>query len=333
MYFDERVPRLRLVYADHTATATITASATATGYSTESLKSDLKSRFHRIPGVSGSYTLKWASSKVVGVVALPASNLTASASARVRLYSDEACTALLADSGDKLACPANNLGVFGVSAVTGYHFFRGAASKAAVWFDTPVPGVKGCVVDMSDLANPAGFIDSSRLVVGTYWQSPVGVEYGAQIGTHDAAKADRGLSGDVSALEGYTVDKASLTLRGLSSESRAEILKVVRGRSHCQTLLSVLPGYPESESAEALMTPEEVAELNAANGIYLKDGYVAGGYVFNDPPPDYPRLSPRALSSARTMEQDLTIYGRILTAPPALDAFDEWTLKIDVEGW
>lgn len=147
----------------------LTASNTSGTLYASNMLNDLKGLAHRSTGTSVSYTLTWANPQSVGGVGLPATNLTAEATIRVRLYSDTTGTTLVADSGTKYACPGLNLGMWDwTQPLNANAFAYGGASKSAVWFETHF-SVRRCVIDLVDTANPAGYIDCSRLVVGAYW--------------------------------------------------------------------------------------------------------------------------------------------------------------------
>lgn len=89
------MPNLRIIYDNIADTATITATSTSGSLSTSNLKKDIKGLVHRSIGNSVTYTLVWASARTIGGVALPATNLSATATIEVRLYSNSAATSLI----------------------------------------------------------------------------------------------------------------------------------------------------------------------------------------------------------------------------------------------
>ena len=145
------MPNLRLIHDNAADRATsLAASTTAGALVAAYLQNDFKGQAHRSTGTSMSYTLTWTAGETVGAVALPATNLSASATIRVRLYSDTGGTTLIADSGTVNACPGLNLGLWNWSLpINGNAFAFGGASKSAVWFSAHY-FARRCVIDLVD---------------------------------------------------------------------------------------------------------------------------------------------------------------------------------------
>ena len=78
---------LRIIHANYADQATtLTASTTSGSLAASYMQTDLKGQAHRSTGTSVTYTLTWTNGVTLGAVALPATNLTAAATLRVRLY-------------------------------------------------------------------------------------------------------------------------------------------------------------------------------------------------------------------------------------------------------
>lgn len=238
------MPNMRLIYDNVASSATLTTSSTAGLLVASNMLTDVKSAVHRSTGTSVSYTLTWAANQVVGGVALPATNLTATATIRVQLYSDTAGTVQIADSGTVSACPSSQLGLFGWgSSINANAFAHGGASKVAVWFSTQLSTARRCVITLTDTSNPAGYIDCARLVLGPYWEAPYNPKYGAAAGTQDLTKVDRSEGGDQLTVRGPQYQTMSLDLALLPEAKRAELAKIIRSvGSHTNVFLSLLPG-------------------------------------------------------------------------------------------
>ena len=238
------MPNMRLIYDNVASSATLTTSSTAGLLVASNMLTDVKSAVHRSTGTSVSYTLTWAANQVVGGVALPATNLTSTATIRVQLYSDTAGTTQIADSGTVSACPSAQLGLFGWgSNINANAFAHGGASKTAVWFSTQLNTVRRCVITLTDTSNPAGYIDCARLVLGPYWEAPYNPKYGAAAGTQDLTKVDRSEGGDQLTVRGPQYQTMSLDLALLPEAKRAELAKIIRSvGSHTNVFLSLLPG-------------------------------------------------------------------------------------------
>ena len=238
------MPNLRLIYDNVASSATLTASTTAGTLAASNMLTDVKSAVHRSTGTSVTYTLTWASAQTVGGVALPATNLTSTATIRVQLYSDTAGTTQIADSGTVSACPSSQLGLFGWGAsINANAFAHGGASKAAVWFSTQFSTVRRCVITLTDASNLAGYIDCARLVLGPYWEAAYNPKYGATAGTQDLTKVDRSEAGDQLTVRGPQFQTMSLDLALLTEAKRSELAKIIRSiGSHRSVFLSLLPG-------------------------------------------------------------------------------------------
>lgn len=238
------MPNLRLIYDNVASSATLTASTTAGTLAASNMLTDVKSAVHRSIGTSVTYTMTWSLAQTVGGVALPATNLTSSATIRVQLYSDTAGTTQIADSGTVSACPSSQLGLFGWgSNINANAFAHGGASKTAVWFSTQLSTVRRCVITLVDTSNPAGYIDCARLVVGPYWEAPYNPKYGATAGTQDLTKVERSGSGDQLTVRGPQYQTMSLDLSLLNEAKRAELAKIIRSvGSFRSVFFSLMPG-------------------------------------------------------------------------------------------
>lgn len=225
------MPNLRIIHQNQADLATsISASTTSGALVAANMKTDRKIEVHRSTGTSVTYTLTWAAGVTIGAVALPATNLSAAATMRVRLYSDTGCTALLQDSGVVTACPGLALGLWAwPTAIDANAFAYGGASKSAVWFESQQAGVNGLKVDLADAGNPAGYIDCARLVAGPWWQPVWGAEYGATQDVVDTSVNTRTLAGDLATDRGPLHEEMSLSLAFLSPAERATLMQLMRG--------------------------------------------------------------------------------------------------------
>jgi hypothetical protein len=240
------MPNLRIIYdnaADAGRPTTLAASTTAGTLAAANMQSDRKSMVHRSTGTSVSYTLTWANGESIGGVALPASNLSAEATIRVRLYSDTAGTALLADSGVLFACAGLNVEAWDWEGIlNGNAFPFGALAKSAVWFANNW-FAKCCVIDLADPTNPAGYIDNSRLVIGPTWSPIRNAKYGVQVLPFDRSDARRNDADDDIVDRRQQHDKLRLDLQYVPEADRAKLMQIIRnvGTSR-KFFLSLTPG-------------------------------------------------------------------------------------------
>lgn len=248
------MPNLRVIYDNVADKASVAASSTAGGLSASNLLTDTKVAVHRSTGTSVTYTLTWASNQTLGAVALPATNLSSTASVLVRLFSDSAGANLLLDSGSRAACPASNLGLHGWATPNANAFAHGGASKVAVWLEFQPTNVRRCEITVTDPDNAAGYIDCSRIVAGPFWQSPRNPDYGVRAGFADLTKTQRTDSGDLLIQRGAQYQTLSLSVKDLDEPARAELAKVLRSAgTHRLMFYSVLPEHDVTEVEQDLM--------------------------------------------------------------------------------
>lgn len=323
---------LRVIYSNAADQATLTASTTSGSLVAANMLNERKASVHRSTLTAVAYTMTWGSPQTVGGVALPATNLTQFAKIRVRLYSDQAGTELVADSGQVYACPTSTVGLYDWGGPVDVNAFAyGGASKSAVWFKEQPTNVRRCVVEISDPRNPAGYIDCARLVVGPFWEGRKNADYGATAGTTDMSKVQRSDSGDSFVQRGPQYQTMSLNLSDLNEQDRAALAKIVRSHgNHRNIFVSLLPEYPR-----------ELVELG------LGDGGLSSGLEGDldlgldgldlqvsglDLSLNYPDASVAILGDA-SAEQDHMIYGKRASAPFSFDYFNSFSTRVEVEGW
>jgi hypothetical protein len=276
------MPNLRLIYDNAADRATTLAASTTAGALVASyMQNDRKSQAHRSTGTSVTYTLTWTNGESISGAGLPATNLTAAATAQLRLYSDTACTALVADSGVVYACPGLALGLWDwTQPLNANAFAYGGASKSAIWLPNPV-FARGCKIDLVDAGNPAGYIDNARLVIGAWWAPTFNAKYGNQVTRQDRSTNARNDAGDNVADRADQFDRMSLDLQYMPETDRARLMQIFRN-------------------------------AGVARNIFLS-------------------LLPANASSVA--EQDYMIYGKRANAAVAMDFYQAFSNKCDMEGW
>lgn len=235
---------LRIIYSNAADRATsLAASTTAGSLVAAYMQSDIKGKAHRSTGTSVSYTLTWTDGETISGAGLPAMNLTADATARMRLWSDTGGTTLIADSGTGYACPGLDLGMWDWTLPLNANAFAyGGASKSAVWLDAAY-FARRCVIDIVDTGNPAGYIDCSRLVIGNHWSPSKNADYGAKIGLIDTTESKRNDAGDLLPDLGVKHDRMQLDLKLLNEADRAQLMRIARNAGTSRNIfLSLLPG-------------------------------------------------------------------------------------------
>jgi len=238
------MPNLRIIHANYADQATsLAASTTAGALAAAYMQTDRKGEAHRSTGTSVTYTLTWTAGVSLGAVALPATNLTATATIRLRAYSDTACTALLQDTGVITACPGLAAAPWTWTATYNANAFAyGHLSKAVAWFAANQAGVKGIKIDLADATNPAGYIDCSRIVAGPWWSPKWNAEAGVSTTVVDNSANTRTDAGDLPSDRAPTHQELRLNLPVLPAADRSQLMQIMRANGVWKPVfISVLP--------------------------------------------------------------------------------------------
>ena len=220
---------LRIVYDNAVDRATLTSTGTSVLPITN-LKTNSKNDVWRTGATTTSVTLTatFTSPEAIGCVALPFSNLSATATMRVRLYSDMDCTVQLLDSGTIQCAQGSGGRVQGLTAqqsASAYGY--GGGSCAAVWV-TPTSSVQGVKIDIVDNANLQGYLEAAKLVLGSYYSPDYSVEMGASVYMEDSTEHYRTDAGNLLSDVGYRYKKLSMTLSFMTASDRAGLWKLVK---------------------------------------------------------------------------------------------------------
>jgi hypothetical protein len=238
------MPNLRIIYDNAADRATsIAADSTSGSLVASNMQTDLKGQVHRSTATSVKYTLTWTNGESIGGAALPAVNLTASATIQVKAYSDTAGITLIGDTGVVNACPGADLGSWDWSMPLNANAFAfGGAAKTAVWFDSQL-FVKRLEIYLVDTSNAAGYIDCARIVAGPYWEPSVQADYGVTPQTVDTTDSRRNDAGDLIPDAGTLHDHLELDLKMMDETDRAGLMRIMRSvGTRGNIFLSVLPG-------------------------------------------------------------------------------------------
>lgn len=246
----------------------VSASTTAGGMLPANMLADIKGKVWRSTATSATITVTWPSDEVISCVALPYTNLTPAASIRVRAYSDAGVT-LLKDTGSVPACSAQAIKIQGwgaaASGVNAYAFGGGASAR--VWL-TPIAGVRQLTIDISDGANPAGYIEVSRLIAGAYWAPTFDAEIGATLTFSDAGSHTRTDAGDLLTTVGARSRRLSLTLAALPAADRTSMANIIRCNGKAAPIFISI--YPECGDAELERDYELYGKLSEISEMVIQ---------------------------------------------------------------
>lgn len=265
---------IRIIYeniADTATTLTASTSANATTLPASNMQNDYKGKAHRSTGTSVTYTVTWTGNKNIGGVALPATNLSPTATIRVRLYNSSNHVTPNADSGTIYACPGSQLELWNWSQpLNSNSFVYGGASKTAVWFTNQVMADL-CTIDLVDTNNTAGYIDCSRLVIGPYWEPKYNVSNGINVEITDTSAVSYSEAGDRVATRGFITDTLSFEFSVLEEADKNTLIQILRKVGTSKNVLySVFPDNNSViEQAHLIYGKRSNSSVNTALwGIY-----------------------------------------------------------------
>ena len=261
------MPNMRIVYDNAADRSTLTASSTAGNLTAANLLTDIKSEVWRSIGTSATLTLAWPVAEMVGMVALPFCSLTASATIRVRGYSDGGATLLFdtstfytASNGaaagqtaviDKTAAPfvPPTIWDWGLVPLNVNSYAHAGAATGAVWF-APY-AVKTIRIDIYDASNPLGYIEAGRIVVGNYWSPSYNAEVGVVLTAHDDSKHTRTDAGELRTDRGAQYKGVALNLQLMPPADRNQLWNIVRGNGMARPVyLSLMPESTDSSEEQ-----------------------------------------------------------------------------------
>ena len=279
---------MRIISTNLTDIATVAASSSASGFLIDNVKTDYKSTFHRTAGgtpLAVTYTLSWSDAQgaqTVGGISLPCTNLSAAATMRVQLFSNEAGTTAITggDTGATLiaACTSSPIANLGYASPDGKLFQLGVLSKASIWYPTNLTGVRCVKITLNDTsANTAGYIDCARIVCGSYWQPTYNASRdGLDLNIIDTSQNSRTDAGDLVSDRGFVNDELSLNLGLLTDTDRNNLLQIIRSVGTNRNILVSV--FPENFSTSTRNNTTEqhytvYGKRNNSNLNYVIQGY------------------------------------------------------------
>lgn len=176
------MPNLRILYENQldAADASLSASTSASSLVANNLRSDLKTKIHRSINKTVTYTMTWLNPRLFNMAALMFTNLSSTATMRARLYTEATDLEPIYDTGAKLACASQPLGMWAWgSHPLGVNAFRfGGASHGRIYFTDTM--AKKLVLDVDDELGATSYIEASRLLCGQYWSPETNADYGME---------------------------------------------------------------------------------------------------------------------------------------------------------
>jgi hypothetical protein len=280
---------LRILYNNISdlSTTSLTASVSSTG--TSNLKVDSKSKVWK-SGTSSTTAVKanivaTFSSKIVNAIILPFSNLSTTATIRVRGYTGTAPTlggtidtptittsgTLIFDTGTKNACPYQKFSQWnyentplGVNtyAYGGGTYARCYVADAEFVALTPT-ACTSLVIEIID-TNTDQYAEASRLLLGQYWSPTYNTSFGISAGQKDLGKHIRLECGDLETLRGPRYNTLSFDLKYMNDTDRNKFWEIAKGNGLSRPLfVSIFPEDDDYEKESIHQIYGKLSQLSA----------------------------------------------------------------------
>lgn len=179
---------MRILAPDLALLATLSCATANSLYPTANLITQLRGETLRTSGVSAQVIrATYAANQSVSAIALCRHNLTAAATWRVQLYSDAAWTTQVADSGTVTAFISTDPGPFDTVNDTSFKVLK----NSVAWFSATT--IRSVQITLTDAANPAGYLEASRLFIGAYVDPGQNPDWGHTLSWEDPTTQSRTL--------------------------------------------------------------------------------------------------------------------------------------------
>jgi len=238
---------MRVIYNNLANAATITSSVTPIGVTTiANMQKDIKSLVCRTSGTTVTFTVTFASAVMIGAVVLPFCNLTSTALIGITLSTGYTVTGVK-------ACPWQGMGGLDYGTIpagsNGYSYGRG--TYARLWF-TPTT-CTSLTITITDVANTAGYLEFSRLIVGNYWMPKYNIEFGLSASVKDLTTQDRTEAGDLISNRGIRYNAMHFDLKWLTPTDRLQLTNILKGGGMFNaSLISLFPDNSDDWTKEQL---------------------------------------------------------------------------------
>jgi hypothetical protein len=198
---------------------------------------------------------------------LPFTNLTPTATIRVRTYTDTAGTLLFYDSGTILAAPYIALGLWDWGSVPlGVNSYSyGGGTYGRCWFElVGIGAVKRIVVDLVDTSNASGYIEVSRMVAGSYWSPTFNTSYGIPVTYKDLSSNARSDAGDLITTIGTRAKSISFDLASMLASDKQRFSQIVKGNGLPRPLfISIFPNDTDTDKEQTYQIYGKLTNLGA----------------------------------------------------------------------
>jgi hypothetical protein len=244
---------LRLIFDNAADRGSLVASSQVGALTVDNLRNEKKAYVWRSATLNESLNLTWDALEPIGGVILAFNNLTPFATMRVRGYINAGDTTPDFDTGAKACQPIPTLKYLSLLNPIGENAYTpggasqlafGSGGYGAVWAPE-LRSVRRLQIDISDAQNALGYIESSRLVVGRFWEPLYNFDFGHAVQYMDGGKSERSEAGDVRMEQGAKWRRVSLSLSYMDPIDRATLLRIAR--VHGATKPFFFSAFPEND--------------------------------------------------------------------------------------
>ena len=237
---------LRIIDFNYADDSTLTASSEAGILVVTNLLTDIKNEIWRSTSRSASITSILPVAKSVNAVVLPYTNLTNTATMRVRGYTNSTdiidTDTPVFDTTATLCSPYTSASVFGWDnkVPSQPYFSYGGAVYAGLFFTGGT--VQKLYIELNDSANSSAYLEVSRLIIGNYWSPTYNADYGLQLGYEDSSANSRNEGGDLMSDIKPRFKSLTFSLGNFSLSDREKIMKIYRNNGISKGIyISVFP--------------------------------------------------------------------------------------------
>ena len=227
------MPNVRIIYPNAADDAVLSASpALVATLPPANLQDVSRARVARSAGLANPQFIRgnFNAVKVISSLALVRHNLTSAGTIRLKLF-DAANQGgnLLYDSGVVALGSAKAWGefVWGVDPWGGDSFAGWPVAFTALWFDA-VTTALSFELELTDLANPAGYYEAARLFIGAYWSPAQNMSYGHAMQWDETSTQERTGGGTLRTDGEEPYRRWEFDLQWLTQGERAALMNIVR---------------------------------------------------------------------------------------------------------
>jgi hypothetical protein len=267
--------QIRILNNNAADRATLSASTTSSSLVVDNLKTDYKAAVYRSTGTTTTITATWASNETIGVVVVPFCNLTATATMRVRLFTNTGDASPAYDSGNVLAGASvpTDAWEWGSTplGVNAYSYVGAAYGRC---YTTPTVCRKMEVI-ITDTSNASGYVEAARLVCGNYYNPENDADIGVSIEFPENSVSTRNDASDLITDIGTRTKKLSFNLNNMTVTDRNKILALLKSNGTSRPMfISLMANDGDITNEQHYQIYGKLAQ-NTAVSIAYWQGYMS----------------------------------------------------------